>query len=110
MPEEPRECRVTNRTMDCIQLECESGEDGGLQQIFQLEVMSADSDKFLANLTSRNSPYFLVCSLPSKESLVLVIYAVNSKGRSKQVTLYSSTLAGNLIETGENKRLKTVIC
>ncbi|XP_054717287.1 synaptogenesis protein syg-2-like [Uloborus diversus] len=94
VPDEPRDCQVTNKTSDCIMLECESGEDGGLQQIFQLEVMSTDSDKFLANLTSRNSPSFTVCSLPSKESLILVVYAVNSKGRSKQVALHSSTLAG----------------
>ncbi|GIY42092.1 ig-like domain-containing protein [Caerostris darwini] len=94
VPEEPKNCQVTNRTSDCLYLDCESGEDGGLQQIFQLEVMSTDSDKFLANLTARNAPNFIVCSLPPKESFILVVYAVNSKGRSKQVALRSSTLAG----------------
>ncbi|GIY28133.1 uncharacterized protein CEXT_188461 [Caerostris extrusa] len=83
VPEEPKNCQVTNRTSDCLYLDCESGEDGGLQQIFQLEVMSTDSDKFLANLTARNAPNFIVCSLPPKESFILVVYAVNSKGRSK---------------------------
>ncbi|GFU05183.1 ig-like domain-containing protein, partial [Nephila pilipes] len=100
VPEEPKNCQVTNRTSDCIYLDCESGEDGGLQQIFQLEVMSTDSDKFLANLTARNSPNFIVCSLPPKESFILVVYAINSKGRSKQVTLHSSTLAGHSNEKG----------
>ncbi|GFV48633.1 uncharacterized protein TNCV_5069181 [Trichonephila clavipes] len=94
VPEEPKSCQVTNRTSDCIYLGCESGEDGGLQQIFQIEVMSTDSDKFLANLTARNSPNFIVCSLPPKESFILVVYAINSKGRSKQVTIHTSTLPG----------------
>ncbi|GBM35297.1 hypothetical protein AVEN_38162-1 [Araneus ventricosus] len=100
VPGEPHSCQVTNRTSDCIYLDCESGEDGGLQQIFQLEVMSTDSDKFIANLTSRSSPNFIVCSLPPKESFILVVYAVNSKGRSKQVALHSSTLAGPAKEKG----------
>ncbi|KAG8181057.1 hypothetical protein JTE90_029408 [Oedothorax gibbosus] len=101
VPEEPKECQVSNRTSDCIYLDCEKGEDGGLQQIFQMEVMSTDSDKFVANLTSRNSPNFVVCSLQPKESFILVIYAVNSKGRSKQVTVHSSTLAGPTKDKGE---------
>ncbi|CAL1269818.1 unnamed protein product, partial [Larinioides sclopetarius] len=111
VPEEPQNCQVTNRTSDCIYLDCESGEDGGLQQIFQLEVMSTDSDKFIANLTSRSSPSFIVCSLPPKESFILVVYAVNSKGRSKQVALHSSTLAGPAkeTETGEDGEILTAI-
>ncbi|GFY40269.1 uncharacterized protein TNIN_368091 [Trichonephila inaurata madagascariensis] len=103
VPEEPKNCQVTNRTSDCIYLGCESGEDGGLQQIFQIEVMSTDSDKFLANLTARNSPNFIVCSLPPKESFILVVYAINSKGRSKQVTIHTSTLPGQSKEKGKKK-------
>ncbi|XP_071039050.1 neural cell adhesion molecule 1 isoform X3 [Parasteatoda tepidariorum] len=92
VPEEPKNCDVTNKTADCLVVDCDSGEDGGLQQIFQLEVMSASSDKFIANLTSRKSPKFLVCPVPTDETFILVLYAINSKGRSKQVVVHSSAL------------------
>ncbi|XP_021000681.2 cell adhesion molecule CEACAM1-like [Parasteatoda tepidariorum] len=92
VPDEPRNCLVTNRTSDCIVVDCDRGEDGGLQQVFQLEVMNINSNKFIANLTSRSSPNFNVCSLPAKESFIFVVYSVNSKGRSKPVTVRSSTL------------------
>ncbi|KFM80595.1 hypothetical protein X975_06456, partial [Stegodyphus mimosarum] len=62
-PEEPKSCVISNRTLKCIVLECEGGQDGGSQQLFQLEVFGTDSDKFLANVTSHGAPVFNVCSL-----------------------------------------------
>ncbi|KAF8795200.1 Hemicentin-2 like protein [Argiope bruennichi] len=94
-PEEPKNCIITNRTVNCIYLECERGHDGGLQQLFQLEVFGTDSDKFLANVTAHNAPVFTVCSLPPKESFVLVAYAINSKGKSKQIAIHASTMSLN---------------
>lgn len=94
-PEEPRNCVVTNRTAKCIVLDCESGQDGGLKQEFQLEVFGTDSDRFLANISSHTSPVFTACSLPPRESLMLLVYSRNSKGRSKPVTIDTSTMGLN---------------
>lgn len=76
-------------------LECEGGQDGGLKQTFQLEVFGTDLDKFLANITSHTAPVFHVCSLPPRESLMLLVYSTNSKGRSKPVTIDTSTMSLN---------------
>ncbi|GIY83888.1 ig-like domain-containing protein [Caerostris extrusa] len=94
-PEEPKNCIIGNRTVHCIFLECEGGHDGGLQQLFQLEVFGTDSDKLTANVTAHNAPVFNICSLPPKESFVLVVYAVNSKGKSKQIAIHASTMSFN---------------
>ncbi|GIX98266.1 uncharacterized protein CDAR_16901 [Caerostris darwini] len=94
-PEEPKNCIIGNRTVHCIFLECEGGHDGGLQQLFQLEVFGTDSDKLAANVTAHNAPVFNICSLPPKESFVLVVYAVNSKGKSKQIAIHASTMSFN---------------
>ncbi|KAG8175986.1 hypothetical protein JTE90_009862 [Oedothorax gibbosus] len=94
-PEEPKNCLISNTTATCISLECERGHDGGLQQLFQLEIYSTDSDRFLANITSHASPAFSVCTLPPKESFVLVVNSINSKGKSKPVAIHASTLSSN---------------
>ncbi|XP_054708868.1 B-cell receptor CD22-like isoform X2 [Uloborus diversus] len=87
-PEEPRECEVGNRSNSCISVYCEGGPDGGLEQVFQLEVYGTVSDRMLMNVSARATPIFRVCSLPREESLLMLVYAINTKGRSKLVTVH----------------------
>lgn len=77
--------------MTSLQLECHSGDNGGLRQIFHLEVYNVAKELLHINLTSFDGPTFLVDNLPPATDFTLNIYASNSKGRSDSVTLTSST-------------------
>ncbi|XP_015913628.1 CD166 antigen homolog isoform X2 [Parasteatoda tepidariorum] len=108
-PEEPRNCLISNRTTHCLVLECEMGHDGGLTQLFQLEIFGTDSDKFLSNVTAHSAPKFTVCSLPSRESLVLIVYSLNNKGRSKQITMHVSSTESNEAEEEDSGALEALV-
>ena len=77
--------------MTSLQLECHSGDNGGLRQIFHLEVYNVAKELLHINLTSFDGPTFLVDNLPPATDFTLNIYASNSKGRSDSVILTSST-------------------
>lgn len=56
----------------------------------------------LANLTSFDYPFFSVYSLPVNAEFQLIIYASNSKGRSKELHLSGNTLLASHWQTGKN--------
>ncbi|XP_042897575.1 neural cell adhesion molecule 2 isoform X2 [Parasteatoda tepidariorum] len=91
-PETMRNCLVTNHTTDSLLIQCEPGYDGGLPQTFHLEVYSSTNEHLQGNMTSEDSPSFLVQDLLTGTSFILVLYAANAKGRSNSVALYASTL------------------
>ncbi|GBM36050.1 hypothetical protein AVEN_274452-1 [Araneus ventricosus] len=87
-----RNCLVTNHTTDSLLIQCEPGYDGGLPQTFHLEIYSSTNEHLRGNMTSEDSPTFLVQDLLTGTSFILVLYAANAKGRSNSVALVASTL------------------
>ena len=72
-------------------MECRAGFDGGLPQYFVAELFDQAGQELLRNLT-RPFPDFSVTELPAGLELRLELYAANSRGRSRAVTLQGFTL------------------
>lgn len=124
-PERPRNC-VANNTSDVLQVSCEPGFDGGLKQYFVLEVRTATanytvrediqneifdqlSDEAIPigieNKISKplfkfqkENPIFDIFSLENGTPYILMLYAVNLKGRSEPVILVPG-LNSKLVKT-----------
>ncbi|GIY80354.1 uncharacterized protein CDAR_548311 [Caerostris darwini] len=88
-PEEPENC-VAVVTAQCLLVQCKKIEDSGAQNFFHLDVFDTRSDKLLTNLT-KLQPDFSVCSLPSKAYLLLLLYAINSNGKSNSIIIHANT-------------------
>lgn len=92
-PDPVRNCSVFNITEDSVKVECAEGYNGGLLQSFILEVFDASNEPTLrANLTS-HTPFFNLNRLQPAHSYLILIYAVNAKGKSKEMVMTASTLA-----------------
>ncbi|XP_022238175.1 protein turtle-like isoform X1 [Limulus polyphemus] len=100
-PDKPRDCRVQNVTMNSIQIACEEGYHGGLKQHFVLEVLDKNLETIEANLTS-DVPVFLLSDLSYKASFEVIVYAVNSEGKSENWIMTINTLS-NLVGNDENQ-------
>ncbi|XP_054714539.1 nephrin-like [Uloborus diversus] len=91
-PESVKSCTVSNQSVSLLVVECEPGYDGGMRQVFHLEVYNSAIDHLQANVSSMEHPVFQVGGLPPATSFILVLYASNSKGRSNSVALMANTL------------------
>ena len=69
-----------------MQVECQPGFDGGLDQVFILEVVDGVSMTILANVSSM-SPHFTVTGLNPGREIKLIISADNENGKSSAVVL-----------------------
>ncbi|XP_022257793.1 roundabout homolog 2-like [Limulus polyphemus] len=92
-PSPPYNCSASNSTNLTLLVRCISGDDGGLQQNFHLEVYLLPRNQIIANLSKSNNPVFLLSTLPSEVQLFLLVYSSNAKGRSGMITLTTRTLA-----------------
>ncbi|XP_076325207.1 nephrin-like isoform X2 [Tachypleus tridentatus] len=88
-------CSLQNQTEHSIELECFEGYDGGLSQHFVMEVHDTTFHKLRANLSSTEARFYAT-GLPPGTNFVVIVYAVNAKGRSNAVVLRTSTLAAPL--------------
>ncbi|XP_046751044.1 synaptogenesis protein syg-2-like [Diprion similis] len=98
-PESPYNCTLTNQTTDSLSVECTAGFDGGQQQYFFLEVFDQHTAVLQANRTSKDAA-FTVAGLEPGKVLKMVLYAANSKGRSKETLLEGFTLKVAEKQTG----------
>ncbi|GBN26271.1 hypothetical protein AVEN_108194-1 [Araneus ventricosus] len=105
-----RNCLVTNHTTDSLLIQCEPGYDGGLPQTFHLEIYSSTNEHLRGNMTSEDSPTFLVQDLLTGTSFILVLYAANTKGRSNSVALVASTLRPAERHTGKLNSVGGCMC
>ncbi|RZF42473.1 hypothetical protein LSTR_LSTR004392 [Laodelphax striatellus] len=87
-----RNCTLSNQTMNSVEVSCVAGFDGGLPQHFLLELYSVESALRRYNVTA-DAPYFLLLDLEPDIVFRIVIYAVNSKGRSQGVYLEEITFS-----------------
>ncbi|XP_055381972.1 uncharacterized protein LOC129612415 [Condylostylus longicornis] len=90
LPSIVNNCTVYNKTDLSVEIQCIPGYDGGLPQIFVLEMVSIKTGITRFNLTNPDEPQFLLDNLDTlttmmtseNNSLKVRIYAVNQKGRS----------------------------
>ena len=112
-PEGVHNCSVRNQSLNQLLFTCQPGDNGGLRQIFFLEVyhdqessqaspsaltnliftQDSPSTRIYANLSSVDVPEFFVQNLPHGTKFTFNVYAVNSKGRSPAVSYTTSTLS-----------------
>ncbi len=74
---------MVNQTTESLVVECSSGFDGGLDQTFHMEVRDARTGQLIANATGDRQPEFEVTGLNSGRGMKIVVYAMNSAGRSE---------------------------
>ncbi|XP_022249626.1 nephrin-like isoform X1 [Limulus polyphemus] len=91
-PDPVKNCEITNRTITVIEIECEAGYNGGLKQMFHLEVFNSPLDRLQINMSEKDFPTFTINNLPPGTNFLLAIYASNSKGKSHSVALTATTL------------------
>ncbi|CAB4067553.1 unnamed protein product [Lepeophtheirus salmonis] len=80
-PEAPIDCDVRNHTRTGLGVICQKGFDGGLYQVFHLEVTDRGSGDLLQNMT-HTEPNFNIRGFESSRSVNLKLYSSNSYGRS----------------------------
>ncbi|XP_050308280.1 nephrin [Anthonomus grandis grandis] len=86
-----KNCTLTNQTSNSVEVYCQPGFDGGLPQHFLLELYSSNSPVPRLNITSYSEPYFFLDNLEPDVTFKIVVYGVNSKGRSTGVILEEIT-------------------
>jgi len=90
-PESPINCSILNQTTGLMEVQCDPGFDGGLDQVFLMEVFDVKSSHLLANVSSE-TPFFQITGLNPGRGLRLHVFSANLNGRSKSTTLEGFTL------------------
>ena len=101
-PGPPSGCIVTNQTTEVLQVECDPGFDGGLDQHFLLEVTDVVSKVLLANVSS-SRPVFTITGLIPGRDLHLAIFGVNQNGKSKPMVLEGFTSKVAHLQIGKSQ-------
>ncbi|XP_058816592.1 CD166 antigen-like [Topomyia yanbarensis] len=117
LPSTVKNCTINNQTQNSVEVQCIAGYDGGLPQIFMLELVSSRTGRLRYNVTNPDEPYFVIESLESlihynsiyddlgdDNAFKAVIYAVNQKGRSQGVVVKDFFLEST---TTENRAVLT---
>ncbi|XP_076348412.1 neural cell adhesion molecule 1-like [Tachypleus tridentatus] len=91
-PEKPRDCMVRNVSMYSIQIACEEGFNGGLKQHFVLEIYHKNLERSEINITSE-IPVFLIQDLSYETAFEIIVYAMNSEGKSENWVMTIGTLS-----------------
>ncbi|EDW63172.2 uncharacterized protein Dvir_GJ11152 [Drosophila virilis] len=90
-PDQVHNCTLLNISMTSLTITCSDGFNGGLSQLFILELQDANSKEIKANITSA-VPRFTVSGLVPGNTYVLSISAYNSKGRSDPTIVNAAML------------------
>uniref|UniRef100_A0A8D8YLF4 Nephrin n=1 Tax=Cacopsylla melanoneura TaxID=428564 RepID=A0A8D8YLF4_9HEMI len=91
-PDPVQNCSVANMSLNSFQLWCVEGSSNGLTQSFVAEVRDSGTQVLKANVTSPISK-FSVVGLDTGVTYQVLVYAFNSKGRSKPMFLQANTLS-----------------
>ncbi|KAH8417035.1 hypothetical protein KR222_001779, partial [Zaprionus bogoriensis] len=90
-PDQVHNCTLLNISMTSLTATCSDGFNGGLPQLFLLELQDATNKEIRANITS-TVPRFTVSDLLPGNVYVLSIFAYNSKGRSDPTIVNAAML------------------
>ncbi|EDS42690.1 conserved hypothetical protein [Culex quinquefasciatus] len=120
LPSTVKNCTINNQTQSSVEVQCLAGYDGGLPQIFLLELVSGRTGRLRYNMTNPDEPYFVIEPLETlihygslydegglsadDHTLRAIIYAVNQKGRSQGVIVKDFFLEST---TTENRAVLT---
>lgn len=96
-----KNCTLSNQTSSSVEVSCLPGFDGGLPQLFLLELYSSNSAVPRYNITSSTEPYFFLDNLEPDVTFRIVVFAANAKGRSHGVVLEEVTFRDAEKRTGE---------
>ena len=99
-PSAPLDCVVLNQKKDLLQVEWQPGFDGGLDQMFLLEVVDVANNIILANVSSTR-PQFTITGLNPGRDLRLVIFSENRNGKSSVITLEGFTTKVAQLQIGK---------
>ncbi|XP_037033009.1 nephrin-like isoform X2 [Bradysia coprophila] len=99
-PDALSNCTISNQTLNVLQLECLEGFDGGLPQLFEVEVFYARTKNLVLNQSSKQ-PFFELKGLRSDYGYDIVLTAKNAKGKSAETILHMYTLNGAEKHTDE---------
>ncbi|KAI1278420.1 Neural cell adhesion molecule 1 [Halotydeus destructor] len=90
-PEAVHKCSLVNASTNQLVINCDPGYDGGLSQVFHLEVFDYRTSTLVSNVSMIDSPLFTIGNLEPDTSYLLVIYSTNTKGKSGRISLTSQT-------------------
>lgn len=93
-PQNVKNCSIEKENHEMIHVQCIKGDDGGLAQHFVMEVYYENQDILVRNISALHSPEFRVQSLPAETTYMLIIYAVNQRGKSPPAGLVAKTSSG----------------
>lgn len=100
LPDPVQNCTSSNATGTSVFITCIPGNDGGIQQYFQVEVLDEHSKSILYNQTFRN-PLFILKRLPSDTEFRIRVTSFNLQGpSSRSFKLKVRTLQPPLLQTG----------
>lgn len=101
------DCKVKNQTINSFFLSCKPGDNGGMNQVFFLEVYDHNVQNLHCSITSE-VPQFLVNNLPPSTKFTVNVIAANKKGRSPSVSLSTYTLMLPTKENNDNGMYKKI--
>ncbi|XP_065086587.1 hemicentin-1-like [Ochlerotatus camptorhynchus] len=94
-------CTISNQSSDSLHIECIEGFDGGLPQMFLLELVEVPALKLVRNLSLQHPPVqFFLDNLEPGTSYRIILFAANAKGRSEPVIVDDITFKGVAKYTG----------
>ncbi|GAB0089380.1 Septin-interacting protein 1 [Sergentomyia squamirostris] len=104
-------CTQYNQTQMSTEIQCIAGYDGGLPQVFVLELYSQRTGRMRLNFTNSEEPYFILDSLDTLSSLMTAenetlaarVFAVNQKGRSQGAAAVPKLQIGNRVKQTEHQ-------
>ncbi|XP_024082683.1 hemicentin-1 [Cimex lectularius] len=102
-----RNCTLGNETTSSLVIWCIPGSDGGVKQVFVLELYVGGATTPRFNVTATETPYFVLTDLEMDVPLKVSIFSVNSKGRSAPVNMEEITLKDPQKRTGEGADVGT---
>ncbi|XP_038122549.1 titin [Culex quinquefasciatus] len=94
-------CTISNQSSDSLHIECIEGFDGGLPQMFLLELVEVPALRLVRNLSLQHPPVqFFLDNLEPGTSYRIILFAANAKGRSEPVIVDDITFKGVAKYTG----------
>jgi len=106
IPDTVGNCRVQNVGMTQLEVSCQAGADGGLKQIFLLEVINRETGLVLSNQTS-DIPVFTVTGVEPGEVLNMSIASYNSVGYSDKVYIQYGHTIHRPVDQAQTGTLRT---
>ena len=92
---------MVNQTTESLVVECLPGFDGGLDQLFHMEVTDLQTGQLITNTSGEPAPEFEVSGLNSGRGMKITIFAANADGRSDSAVLEGFTLKVAELQLGK---------